>query len=87
MTDTPNFIAQKQVEIVLSKPISQRLQLLNDTIEHGRQLTRNRLLAHHPELSEDELTRQLIREYYGDAFDAAQLADIERQLTQWQIIS
>ena len=84
MNDTPDFIARKQVEIVLSKPISQRLQLLNDTIQHGRQLARNRLLAHNSALSEAEIKFLLITEYYGDVFNAAQLAEIDRQLTQWQ---
>lgn len=86
MTDTPDFIARKQVEIVLSKPISQRLQLLNDTIQHGRQLARNRLLKQNPDLSEHELIGQLIREYYGDLLDAAQLADIDVQLTQRWVV-
>jgi hypothetical protein len=85
MTDTPDFIARKQVEIVLSKPISQRLQLLNDTIEHGRQLARNRLLKQNPNLSPHELMGQLIREYYSDFFNATQLADIDHKLTERQI--
>lgn len=86
MNDTPDFIAQKQVEIVLNKPISQRLQLLSDTIEHGRQLARNRLLKQNPNLSAPELMGQLIRAYYGDLFNAAQLTDIDRQLTQKLVI-
>lgn len=64
MEDTPDHIHKKQLEIILSKPMDERLRMGLEMMENGRQFMLNRIKAEHPGISEKDLKIEFIKQYY-----------------------
>ena len=80
MTDTPDFIAQKQFEIVMRKSVAQRLSLTDAMIRQSRQLAISRIKKTHPDCSEQELKYLIIKEYYAEDLGPERLNDLRTSL-------
>lgn len=80
MTDTPDFIARKQYEIVMSKSVAQRFRLTDAMVSHSRQLAINRIKKMHPHCSDSELKYLLIEAYYGQELGSERLIEVKQQL-------
>lgn len=80
MIDTSAQIARIQYDIVMSKPITQRLQLTDQMIQQSRSLALLRLKKNNPECSNKELKLLLIQEYYGTELNPVQLIALKKQL-------
>lgn len=78
MTDTPDFIAKKQFEIVMSKTVSQRLQLTDALVNQSRILAVNRIRKAHVNCTEKELKYLIIKQYYGSELGEARLNDLKQ---------
>jgi hypothetical protein len=80
MKDTPDFIMKKQFEIVMSKPIAQRLLITDEMIGLSRKLAIQRIKSQYPDLPEAHLKFLLIKEYYQNDLPPQQLDDIKHKL-------
>lgn len=80
MTDTPDFIAQKQFEIVMRKSVAQRLLLTDAMIRQSRRLAITRIKKAHPDCSEQELKYLIIKEYYAEDLGPERLNDLRTSL-------
>ena len=76
MTDTPDYIRKKQLEIWLSKPLAERFRLGFELIDAVNQQTLARIKRENPEFSEGELKAEFIRQMYKDELDTDYLKDV-----------
>lgn len=78
MNDTPDFIRKKQLEIVLSKPISERFQMGLEMIEFFIQQTRATIRRQHPDYTEAQVSFEFVRRVYPDVFGAEEMERIRQ---------
>ncbi len=78
MTDTPDFIAKKQFEIVMSKSVAQRLQLTDAMMRQSRLLAVNRIKKANPNCTDKELKYLIIEDYYGTELGEKRLKDLKQ---------
>lgn len=85
MTDTPEFIAAKQFEIIKAKSVRERFEIFDGMMSFVRQLAIKRIKKRlGNEISDAELKYELIKEYYGDELSEVQLAEIKAGLINYQ---
>ena len=82
MNDTPSFIAQKQFDIIYAKPVLERFKILDDMVNFTRQQTVNRITARLPNLTQNQLKYEIIKEYYGQEIGDLQLKEIHDALCE-----
>ena len=82
MNDTPDFIAQKQFDIIYAKPVLERFKILDDMVRFTRQQTVNRITARLPNLTQNQLKYEIIKEYYGQEIGDLQLKEIHDALCE-----
>jgi hypothetical protein len=81
MTDTPDFIAQKQFEINRSKTVRERFEIFDGMMSFVRQMTIIRIKKRlGNEISEAQLKYEIIKEYYGNELSTIQLEEIKHKL-------
>ncbi len=80
MQDTPDFIAQKQYEIFMSKPLEERVLLNLDVSAWVWQMTFLRLKQAYPHLPDVEIRVLRFMEYYGKEFSTEQQTEISEKM-------
>ncbi len=68
MRDTPDHIRKKQIEIILSKPMNERLRMTLDMIDFARETTHRLIKRQHPEFTDLEVKVELFRRTYKNDF-------------------
>lgn len=76
MNDTPKYILEKQFEIVMAKPLNERVKDLFEMTELSRRIIRNRIEANNPDIPEVELKVELFKAFYRSDFDDYSLNQI-----------
>ncbi|MCS6973277.1 MAG: hypothetical protein N2044_05800 [Cyclobacteriaceae bacterium] len=76
MTDTPDHIRKKQMEIWLSKPVEERFRLGMEFINLVHRQMLSRLREQHPEYTEGELKAAFVYELYKDDLPEDYLKDV-----------
>lgn len=76
MTDTPEYIYNKQFEIFYSKPLKERFLMNLELSEFVRETTRRRIKRQHPDFSEMEIKQEVFRQFYADTFTQEQMSRI-----------
>jgi hypothetical protein len=76
MSDTPEYIYQKQYEIITAKSLPERLKLAFDTIDLTRQWVESVIRHNHPDISEVDLAVAVFLRYYHNDFPEVQLEKI-----------
>lgn len=79
MTDTPDEILRKQVEIVQSKPESVRFAMQIEMMEYAMNKTKEMLRKQHPHLSEREITVEFVKLYYKEDFSEEEM----KKIVEW----
>ena len=69
MNDTPKYILEKQFEIVMTKPLKERVNDLFEMTELSRRIIQNRIEANNPDIQEAELKVELFKAFYRSDFD------------------
>ncbi len=69
MNDTPKYILEKQFEIVMTKPLKERVNDLFEMTELSRRIIQNRIEANNPDIQEVELKVELFKAFYRSDFD------------------
>ena len=69
MNDTPKYILEKQFEIVMTKPLKERVNELFEMTELSRRIIQNRIEANNPDIQEVELKVELFKAFYRSDFD------------------
>ena len=82
MTDTPDHIHRKQLEILLSKSIEERFLMGLEMMEEVRQIVRNSIRLQNPGISEKSITMEFIRRYYKNDLSTEYLEDVMRWMEQ-----
>lgn len=83
MKDTPDFIAQKQYEIFMSKPLKERVLMNLEVSVWVWNMTFLRLKRENPHLSDAEIRILRFIEYYGKEFSPAQIEEISLEMRKW----
>jgi hypothetical protein len=83
MNDTPRYVLQKQFEIIISKPLKERIAGLFEMTELSRKIILNQLKTNNPELSEIELKIKLFKTFYKFDFDTETLNLIAENMRQF----
>ena len=83
MTDTPNFIRKKQIDIFLSKSESDRWLLGFGMIDEVWHSTKDKIQAENPHFTQAELRVALFKWYYKKDFTSVQLNQIVLKLQQY----
>jgi hypothetical protein len=83
MNDTPRYVLQKQFEIIISKPLKDRIAGLFEMTELSRKIILNQLKTKHPEWSEIELKIELFKTFYKFDFDQEALDLIAENMRQF----
>ena len=76
MRDTPDYIRKKQIEIILSKPMNERLRMTLDMIDFARETTRRLIKREHPEFTDVEVNIELFRRTYKNDFTPEEMQNI-----------
>ena len=80
MTDTPDFIRKKQIEIFLSKSETDKWRLGMGMIDEVWHSVKKSISIEKPHLSQAELMVELFRRYYRNDFTALELNTISKKL-------
>ena len=83
MTDTPDFIRKKQIEIFLSKSESERWLLGFGMIDEVWHSIKGKILADNPHFTQAELMVELFKWYYKKDFSPVLLNQIAQRLLQY----
>jgi hypothetical protein len=78
MDDTPEFIKQKQHEIIMAKSPAERLEMAFEMAEFGRKMVEDRIRRQYPDFNEAQVRAKFVREYYYDCFSEEEFARIEK---------
>ncbi|RYU93007.1 hypothetical protein [Emticicia agri] len=85
MTDTPDFIAQKQFEINRAKTVRERFEIFDGMMSFVRQMTIKRIKRRlGNDVSDAILKYELIKEYYGNELNETQLQEIRERLLKYE---
>ena len=76
MNDTTPEARKKQIEVILSKSMQERLLMGLEMMEEMRQITLNSIRLKNPGISETELKVEFVKRYYSKDFTPEKLADI-----------
>jgi hypothetical protein len=82
VTDTPDYIRKKQLEIWLSKSVAERFKLGFELIDAVNQQTLDRIKQQNPKFSEGDLKAEFIRQMYKDELDPDYLQDVMEWVKQ-----
>ena len=85
MNDTPKYIQQKQFEIIIAKPLKERLNGLFEMTELSRKIIQNRIKTKMPDISEIDLKVELFRTFYRFDYDKETLDRIAENMKQYWI--
>lgn len=66
MNDTPDYIIKKQFEIIMSKPLRERILMTFDMIEFARKCVENRIRSMNPAISDIDLKITVFNIFYED---------------------
>ena len=80
MKDTPRYVYQIQFDIVMSKPIKERLFNFNRMIIDTLKLAQMRIEKKYPFLTYPQLRAEMFREMYRNDFPPDKLAEIAGQI-------
>ncbi len=80
MNDTPKHIYQKQFEIIISKPLKERLENVFEMTELSRKIIKNRIKSKHPDISEIDLKIELFKTFYRFDFDEKTIEHIANEM-------
>lgn len=83
MNDTPKYIQQKQFEIIIAKPLKERLNGLFEMTELSRKIIQNRIRTKMPDISEIDLKVELFKAFYMSDYDKDTLNRIAENMRQW----
>jgi len=73
MNDTPKELLQKQYEIIMAKPLSERLNGLFEMTDLSRKIIQNRIIAGNPNISKIDLKVEMFKTFYRLDFDNSSL--------------
>jgi hypothetical protein len=76
MIDTPEYIYQKQYEIIAAKPLSERIRLGFETIDSTRKWIEHSIKHDSPGISPTDLAIAVFLRYYQYDFSETQLKEI-----------
>ena len=83
MTDTPEFIIDKQIEIYLSKPESERWRIGLGLIDAVYYSIKNQIIAENPHFTNGEVMAALFNRYYVNEFAPAELEKITQSILNY----
>jgi hypothetical protein len=83
MNDTPEYIFQKQVEIIASKPIAKRVEMSLEMINLVYTMAKYRFEKQQPILNKGELISQLFLDFYRDDFSEEEKTRICESIQQY----
>ena len=76
MNDTSLAMHQKQLEIMLSKTLEERLMMGFEMIEFVLEMLRRSVKSRNPEISDLELKIAVFRQFYRDDFQESEMQKI-----------
>ena len=80
MTDTPDFIYQKQFDIIFSKTPKERFLMGFEMIESVKRIVENSIRIEIPTISDLDLRVAVFKRYYQNDFSTVQLEKIAAAL-------
>jgi hypothetical protein len=83
MIDTPRDILQKQFDIIMAKPLKERLDGLFEMTDLSRKIIQNRIISKNPEISEADLKVELFKIFYQFDFEKTSLDQIADGIKQY----
>ena len=83
MNDTPKHIQKKQFEIIMAKPLKERLNGLFEMTELSRKIIQNRIKTKTPDISEIELKIELFKTFYRFDYDKETINRIAESMKQF----
>ena len=83
MNDTPKHIRQKQFDIIMAKPLKERLNGLFEMTELSRKIIQNRIKTKTPDISEIELKIELFKTFYRFDYDKETINRIAESMKQF----
>ncbi|MFW6249388.1 MAG: hypothetical protein ACOC4J_06435 [Bacteroidota bacterium] len=83
MNDTPKYIKQKQFEIIMAKPLKERMNELFEMTELSRKIIQNRIKVKNPDISEIDLKVELFKTFYRFDFEKETLNRIAENMRQF----
>lgn len=83
MNDTPKNILQKQFEIIMTKPLKERLSSVFEMTDLSRKIIRNRIKTKKPGIQEVDLKIELFKTFYRFDFDNNSLTQIAESMKQF----
>jgi hypothetical protein len=83
MNDTPKYVQQKQFEIIIAKPLKERLNGLFEMTELSIKIIQNRIKTKMPDISEMDLKIELFKTFYRFDFDKETLNQIAENMRQF----
>lgn len=78
MTDTPDPIRKKQLQVWLSLPEAERFKLGFDMIDEVNEQVKSRIREQQPYLTDKEVIAEFIRQMYKNELPAAYLENVLR---------
>lgn len=82
MTDTPEHVRRKHLEIWLSKPVEERFRLGLELIELVNEQIKSRIRQQHPEYSKGQVMASFVYEMYKDDLPEDYLKDVMRWIQE-----
>jgi hypothetical protein len=76
-SDTPDYIRDMQIAIVLKKSPLERLRMCTDMADFSMAMVRKQIKDKHPEISEGELKFETIKAVYADCYNEEEMNRIK----------
>lgn len=83
MTDTPDFVYQKQFDIIFSKTPRERFLMGFEMMDSVHQIVENSIRKHNPTISEIDIRVAVFKRYYQNDFSSQELEKIAKAFTAY----
>lgn len=77
-SDTPEYMLQKQVDIVLQKTFLERFQMCAEMTEFMLEMLKQQIRAKNKDITEGRLKFEMIKSLYSDCYSEEEMARIEQ---------
>jgi hypothetical protein len=76
-SDTPEHVLQMQVDIVLKKSLTERVQMCADMAQFSIDMIKRKIKEERPNISTNELKFELVKAMYSDCYSDEEMARIK----------
>jgi len=80
-SDTPQYVTEKQISIVLKKTPLERLMMCAEMTDFSYEMLKRQIIAKNNTISDNRLIFEIVKALYSDCFSDEEMARIDKHFS------